>query len=142
MCKIAQRAYELHSAFETKQRDNGESFVTLKRDAPEWMTKVIYNAHDGEMPNDWIFNSVFEAAFFIQDLDQLEDGDASMFAEQQTQIYGADLMKWATDNIELVDETVHNVGFPDGGIITATQMAQHDRLCDIYEFVKTALNDV
>lgn len=45
--------------FETKKRDNGESFVCLNDTKLEWMTDIVDDAHMDNFPNDFAYNVVY-----------------------------------------------------------------------------------
>lgn len=55
---FATTAQALHDAFETRTRENGETFVRLAEGSPEWMRDAIDDAHGGlagREPDDHIF---------------------------------------------------------------------------------------
>lgn len=83
--------------FETKTRDNGERFTSLKDDRPEWLQDAVYAAHQGTMPNDWIYAECL-AAIESFDADELSDEDnVHEFADARVDVYTKALYQWATD---------------------------------------------
>lgn len=48
-------ATQLDAAFDHRTRDNGDAFVCLKDDSPEWMTTIIRTAHGDKLPNDTVY---------------------------------------------------------------------------------------
>ena len=81
--------------FETRTRDNGETFVTRTDDAPDWLADAVRAAHDDEFPNDWRYvtcRAIFEA---------FEDGssDPSEVADSLVDVYTADLFEWLAGDL-------------------------------------------
>jgi hypothetical protein len=85
--------------FEARKRDNGETFYTLKDDAPEWLLSAVRDAHQGDAPDDWTWNECRAAADAIDDgiLDELDDDDVHDHADTRTEIYTRKLFQWAAD---------------------------------------------
>ena len=85
-------------AFETRKRANGETFVTLGDDAPEWVRDAVYEAHGGDMPDDWTLAEC-SAAFDACESGELADEDAiHAYAEGRVDVYTAALYRWAADH--------------------------------------------
>ncbi|HYX21402.1 MAG TPA: hypothetical protein VFA98_11215 [Thermoanaerobaculia bacterium] len=94
--------------FERKVRGNGEgageTFVTLKDDAPGWLRDAVYEAHRGALPNDWIYAQCLGACEAIDDgvftpgpdiEDDLEGFDG--YVDSSVDVYTKDRFQWATD---------------------------------------------
>lgn len=92
----------IHDHFERRQRgDTDEWFYTLKDDAPEWLREAVYDAHNDEMPNDWVYDHLDTFARHIDSLDadaDLEDISHEM-ADGNVDIYTHDLNRWYADNL-------------------------------------------
>jgi hypothetical protein len=83
--------------FEKKTRDSGESFFTLADDAPEWLCDAVRDAHQGTLPNDWIYSEC-RAAVEAFDEGTLDDEDAiHEHADNQVDVYTRELYRWAAD---------------------------------------------
>lgn len=80
--------------FQTQTRDNGERFVSLADDAPEWVANVVQLCHDGELPNDWRYQII--ADLFAQLID---DPDDPYVGAGLVDIYNADRAQWLADNL-------------------------------------------
>lgn len=105
-----------HHMFTTRTRDNGSTFVTLEDNAPEWLRDAVREAHDGEMPNDWRFET---CRAIWQGLAETPDVDHSELADSLVDIYTADLLAWMAGDISrtaYVDETTANIGHSDQGL--------------------------
>lgn len=86
----------LSKFFETKTRDSGESFVTLIDDAPEWLQDAIREAHQGDLPNDWVYEQCRAACEAVDD-DTLNPESVYEHADSQVDIYTKSLFQWAAD---------------------------------------------
>lgn len=105
---------ELSNAFERKARDNQTTFVALKDDAPAWIhdCNLLYRMHealDGRMPDDWVYEAVYELSCNYNVCD-----DAYACREQEFEvcdglvsIYTVDLTAWLAShlgNVTLCDD--------------------------------------
>jgi hypothetical protein len=95
----------IYDHFETSYRGTGpacETFVALKDDAPTWLRDAVYEAHQGTLPNDWIYAQCRAAAELIDtrlgheswedDADKIHE-----HADSEVDIYTRALYQWATD---------------------------------------------
>lgn len=142
-------AREMLEAFETAQRGDlegeGETFDRLKKGSPEWMTDVVYAAHDdGEMlPDDWRYK-VIRAA--VEAIAETEDGDeVEGFADGQVDIYTGDRLKWLGSNLHrpgYCDEAVDEFGGGEtGGIVALIGLGQYWEADRVLAQVSEALVD-
>lgn len=76
--------------FVTKTRADGSIHVHLADDAPEWLLAAVRDAHQGTLPNDWIYAEC-EAAYTS------EYDDMAEHADSRIDIYTKDLYQWAAD---------------------------------------------
>lgn len=85
--------------FQRKSRETGETFYCIADDAPDWVVDAVRDCHDGELPNDWRYETV--AAIF----DCVADGwdDSAEIANGLTDIYNSDLLQWLSDNATRAD---------------------------------------
>lgn len=86
----------LYNYFETKQRDNGETFVCLKDNRPQWLQDAVREAHDDEFPNDWRYAMCRQIAGAIDD--GLTEDYTSEFADGAVDIYNSDRVRWLADD--------------------------------------------
>jgi hypothetical protein len=94
---------KLASYFVTKKRGRGPkavSFVTLRvADSP--MREAVYSAHNGDLPNDWIYAQCLAACEAIDAGDiPLADAEGTAdavhaYADRSVDIYTQDLYQWA-----------------------------------------------
>lgn len=100
MTTIRELASQLYDALETKRRDNGDLFVCLKNESPEWMTDLCRAAHDsGNMfPDDFRYSLIKEAAGAVHDAgDRDLDEVADEFADA-VEVYTSALCAWAASH--------------------------------------------
>jgi hypothetical protein len=82
--------------FETKKRDNGETFVTLSDATPQWLKDAVKAAHQDDPANDWIYQQS-QAAYTAALSGDLTEDSAHEYADGQVDIYTANLARWYAD---------------------------------------------
>jgi hypothetical protein len=88
---------DIASNFERKERAQGESYITLKDDHPEWLKDAVHEAHHDTLPNDWIYEEC-HAAVEAFDTGCLLDEDAvHQYVDGRVDTYTRDLYQWAAD---------------------------------------------
>src|SRR5689334_2352080 len=86
-------AAKLSKAFQTKKRNDGNEFVSLKDGSPSWMTDVVRAAHGDKLPDDTVYAFIGKAADAIADAD--EDADPQdVISEIEPDSYTSDLTAW------------------------------------------------
>ena len=63
--------------FTSAKYENGDTFIKLKDDAPNWIKDAVYVAHDDMMPDDRIYDVACQAFHFIAESDDDEPDSAS-----------------------------------------------------------------
>lgn len=112
--------------FETKPRPDfsvraGEPFTTLKDDAPPWLKEAVREAHQGDLPLDWIYAECAAAAEAIDagDLDLADaDDDVHAHADSRVDVYTKQLYQWAadhclTDTWASAEQEARDMGLPE-----------------------------
>lgn len=81
---------ELAKQFETKVRDSGKSYVSLRDERPDWLHDAVRDAHEDEPPDDWRYETCQSICYLI------DDGitEASEIADSLADIYTSDLIAW------------------------------------------------
>lgn len=100
----ATKTRKVSDYFVAKKRDNGESYVSLHVDRPEWLQDAVYTAHGGDMPNDWIYDECRATCDAIDDgsidIEGREDAINDAIhdhADSRVEIYTKPLFQWAAD---------------------------------------------
>ena len=72
------------SHFVIHTRADGETFTTLADDAPAWLQEAVREAHQGDLPNDWVYAECRAAAeaFDAGESDLGQDGRKTCHSEQ------------------------------------------------------------
>lgn len=125
-------ATAMAAAFETRTRTNGDSFVCLKDDSPEWMTDIVRAAHDGSLPDDWTYQAVREC------VDLLADGADPDDTAPEPDVYTSELLKWAPGHVDLIDQTMADFG-PFSSLCDLLMAAQGETLRSIMATIGAAL---
>lgn len=94
----------LRAAFTQDKRQDGSSFWcrTDRADESKDLANFIRECHDAEMPNDWRYEtivSILDALMDVEGLDDYEDHHDLVdgIANNNTDIYNADLLQWYAD---------------------------------------------
>ena len=94
----------LRAAFKQETRDDGSKFYSCQHvDAGTELLEFIQDLHDDELPNDWRYDtivSILDALCEVNDLNSYQDiyDLAGGIADNITDIYNSDLLKWYADN--------------------------------------------
>lgn len=115
MCTIQEKATEMLGFLETKPRDEKRvRFVVAKSEAPEWVSNIIWKAHDDRLANDHIYLFIEDVLQLLSDSDDPEEA----IYELEADIYTSDLTGWLNDNVNnvcyLTDALDNNPDIKDG----------------------------
>jgi len=80
--------------------DNERKVWCLVPDSPQWLHDAVYAAHQGDGPNDWIYEECRAACNFIDhDLDGYADAHDAVaeYSDGRVDIYTKDLYQWQAD---------------------------------------------
>ena len=125
---IQKLAADLSKAFETKKRNDGQEFVSLKNGSPSWMTDVIRSAHGDKLPDDTTYAFIERAADALADAS--EDAEPSdVILEIEPDPYTAGLTAWLNaraDHVYFLTEVLEEgLGITDGfQLLAAAQQKQ------------------
>jgi hypothetical protein len=95
---------------------NDDDKVVTTDGAPSWLQDMIYEAHDGAMPNDFVFETVYEVLDILAYMD--ENPEHAVELELQPDIYNHDLIEWlkVPHALSWADEAVERYGSDSSGI--------------------------
>lgn len=117
--------------FVVQTSDDGTAYTTHTDDAPEWLTDAIYEAHDGELPNDWRYE---HCRWIAQRIDEGET-ETYDIADALTDTYTHDLMAWVSDYTRWAYCDVH---LEDGSVDASKGMEHIVRTAQFYVLVNMA----
>ena len=103
--------------FETKQRDNGDSFVVFTDNASEDLKASVFDAHGDRLPDDWHFatyRSILSSMsdYDIKSIDDFEDNRAEI-VDSLVDVYTSNLTSWLNQsvyNLSYLDEAINEFG--------------------------------
>ena len=137
------------AAFETRQRDNGETFVCLADGSPEWMSELTMTAHDGIMPEDWRYRMIQRAAGELADREpETWDDVICEIADCLVTVYNHELTGWLSSHLgraEYVNDAVNDglaPGAYDFDLFKALQAGQHLEYQEIISLILGELDDL
>lgn len=133
--------------FETRKRDSGEEYTTLRDGRPEWLQGLVRAAHDDLLPDDWRYECTRAALAAIEEADSTTDPAdiASEFAELAVDTYTSDRLAWLSsgaDRPNYVDRAVSDYGPIDGGIVNMIGAGQHAEATDVFWLVWHELENI
>jgi hypothetical protein len=126
--------------FESRQRNDGTSFIALKDERPEYLSDFLYEIHGGYLPDDWTYRIIMEA-FEELEIDNLED------ITIEADCYYHDLDQWFSlyrGSHELCNEALEDFGPFDDiyKIISTAQVLAKERIYEVVnDFMETHKND-
>jgi hypothetical protein len=141
----------------TRGRENGpdqegSTFVRLTDDAPEWLTDAVREAHDGELPDDWRYETCELIASMLDErpewLESDDDSDlAHEIADSLTDVYNFDRLTWLAGSLirpDYVNDAVREYGIPTDGfdLVEAIGWGQYSCLRQMAEILITAVREV
>ena len=118
MKTFAEMAHEFYHALISDTRTDGTTFYRLADGSPEWMRDACREAHDGEGPNDWRYDTIDSLLERIEDYADPDDVDHGDIADGLVTIYNAERTAWLAGNLERAtycDEAADELGC-EGGI--------------------------
>lgn len=95
MITIQQLAAQYTELFITKTRDNGDRFLHLHDsvDDNHPLHKLVYNAHDGMMPDDYKYQ------FVLDSLNDISESDDTYDIYLEADCYTSNVLKWLSSNL-------------------------------------------
>lgn len=146
---LTQKAEYYSQFLQSKQRDNGETFVFMTDNRPEALHTAMYEAHGESLPKDWIF------ATFAELLDKITEYDAETVEELRdkgydheiidscVEIYTHDLLQWLASDIDNLDYMsrvmAESVYVEEDGAWQALARMQYYAISDVMHNVLTLL---
>lgn len=138
------KAQALYEALETRKREDGSRFVTLRDGSPEWMTEVVHAAHGDMLPDDWRYACIAAAAEYIAEADDPEDAD-SEFADSQVDIYNGARFAWLASNLNRMgycDEAQEEgIASETATVVELIGAGQYMEAAEVYSMLLSALTE-
>lgn len=146
-------AAEMASWFESRTRDNGDKFLTLKDGYPEWMKQVCFEAHDSPtvgtiMPDDYRYKMIKEVIDMLSECADEIDQKESVFDKFYDRFYAPDytydLLQWLASynaRADFCDAYADEMG-ERSDLIGQIRDGYTYELREVFELVVSALNNV
>lgn len=141
--ELHELASEAYAWFETRTREDGETFDTLKDGAPEWLRDLVYDAHGDFLPEDWRYTCIRAAVEWIAD--ENDPDESGEFVDSQVDVYTGARFAWLASNLTrqgYVDDAADEFG-PDtvyaDGVSGAIGWGQYMEAQEVYSSVVSAL---
>jgi hypothetical protein len=140
---IQEKAAEFARHFETRTRDNGDTFVCCTDDAPQELkdlvhtTHAIHATHGGMLPDDWRYQFVSDALDLLADCENPDDADP------EVDIYTYDLTAWLhsrVDRVYYLTEALEAGSINDGFALLS--YAQYLERCEVLNSVRSSLENL
>lgn len=145
MLTVHAQAREMLASLETRTRANGESFICVKDDSPEWIGDAIRVAHGDFMPNDWRYELIERALSAIlessdpEDDENFDEDEMSEQIDSAVDVYTGRLTSWLASNLQRVcyycDREAKEYG-PFDSMVTWIQAGQ---ICELREIADSLL---
>lgn len=135
-------AGEAYGWFERAERPDGETFTRLKDGAPDWLSDLVYEAHNaGDMlPDDWRYACIRAVIGAVHD-----DGedDAHEFADSYVDAYTAARFAWLASDLRrqgYIDDAISELGMePTGDVAAMIGWGQYMEAREVFESVVESL---
>ena len=138
---------QISSYFVRNTRPDGSSFVTLSDDRPEWLQTAVYEAHDGETPNDWRYQTAAHIVELLADYDLADIDDyRDELADSLVDIYTHDLLAWLAADLNRTgycDEAWNDdlASASDDGIVGLIRLGQYVAITAMVDILAAAIAD-
>jgi hypothetical protein len=132
--KTKERIDEMYAAFESDKRNDGDMFYKLKSGSPEWMTDVIHAVHGDKLPDDTVYEMIYEAISRLIELDDdaTDDDMTEAIYEMEPDPYTSNLTAWLNkraDHVYYLTEALEQMDIKDGfQALSAAQKIQMDEI--------------
>lgn len=141
---LAQEAYDAFESF-TRDADPETHVYKLKDEARDgWIHDLVREAHGDFFPDDWRYEAIMDAAGFIADCDDPDDG-RSEFADGHVDVYNAARVAWLGSSLwraSYCDEAVaEGLVAADADIYDRIGVGQYVESEEVYGLVLQALEE-
>lgn len=148
MLSLSDTINQLADMFKTEtvgEGDNARTIVTFSDTANEELKNSVYEAHDGNMPRDWIFEKYLEIlealqGYTIESMDDVEEYRSEV-VDGMVDSYTSDLTAWLNSsvyNVDYLGRAVSELGASEGFAILAG--AQYMAIDEVFGYVVDLLN--
>lgn len=133
---IQELANKYSEWFETAKRKDDTDFIRLRTE-DENIKNLIYDAHDGMLPDDFKYQFIHEALEAIAECSDPND------IQLESDVYNSDLLKWVSSHLtrsSYADETVENWKYTSFFQVLAA--AQYEEKREVLSSVRFSLEKI
>jgi hypothetical protein len=143
---IQSLASELCGYLETRTRDNGDKFICLQGNAPDWAQDVCREAHDSPtvglfMPDDYRYELISECLKKIAECESDSELEETPY-NVETPTYTYDLLQWLASHVyrpSFVDAYIEEIGRTEIDIMGQIRDGYFMELREVSELLISAL---
>lgn len=139
MKTVQDLAVEFIPWFTTQVRGDERIWV-LKEGRPEQLQAIVYESHDGMMPDDFKYEFAYEAFAALAEDEDPDDARDSIEAD----VYNSELTRWLASNPGrgcYVDQAVEEWGWPEN-IFLALQQGQVFEKREVFDIILRQLEEL
>ena len=131
--------------FTTDRRDDGTTFTLLTDEAPKWLVKAVYKAHDGELPNDWRFDIAARIVDLLDDaLSHCVDWDDDLItqvADDTVEWRTSQLFRWVADEPDRLGYIDDAALFGESDVVGRVRAGQFNAIEQMTRTLADAIDD-
>ena len=135
--------------FETRTRNNGDTFHCLTDSRPDWSQDVARQCHDGMIPDDYRYKWLSHGADTLADIpaDEWEDSIYEI-ADSMVDIFNYSLLQWCASHLSrvgYVDEEANETLSPTPGkfdLIHSLQVGQFREIRETLGFLVSEIESI
>lgn len=121
---------KIGSYFATETRADGTRYTCLTYAAPDWLMQAVRDAHQGDFPNDWIYEECRAAADAIDEGSIRTCDDIHQHADCRVDVYTKNLYQWAaefcnSDTFAAAEESADDIGQTSGSTVDRLATVQY-----------------
>jgi hypothetical protein len=123
---------------EQKTRDNGDKFYCCKTTV-EWQQEIIHAAHGDKLPDDYVYQFIFDTLVALTECNEGEEEDAIL--EIEPDCYTSNLTGWLhsrNDRVFYLTEALEEYGSKDG--FNALAQAQSLEIQEVAQAILIGIN--
>lgn len=141
---VAALAREAYNSMERViNSDSGKPIVQMRRDAPDWVTDLVREAHGSLLPDNFRYETIRDALDRIADSAGQDENEVSNEFSDEADVYNSDLLEWVGSHSNrpgYVDEARDEFGEPRD-FYHGLQMGQYLERGEIFRLVHESLSE-
>lgn len=139
---------DFYGHFVSVVRNDGTKFYHLRSDTPRQYMEIVHAAHDGMLPDDYVYETLyFLAGKFDDVLPDDWDDQAPDLCDSLVDVYNTDLLRWLASHLyraQFVDEAVQDYGFDPGdfSLFKLLALGQYSEIRQIADYLISGIRNL